>query len=169
MRTPSVRQRRLVPHRRHRDDRRQRLPAHHRPQEGHVQDVAGKYVAPSAVAATFKGICPYASEIVVYGEGKPYCIALIALDAEAIGEWAAKNGLGGKSFAEIARDEKTESLIAGYVDELNAQLNRWEQVKKFTILDRELTVEAGDMTPSMKLRRKVVVDRFADSISSLYE
>ncbi|MEZ5151907.1 AMP-dependent synthetase/ligase [Rhodococcus zopfii] len=129
----------------------------------------GKYVAPSAVAATFKGICPYASEIVVYGEGKPYCIALIALDAEAIGEWAAKNGLGGKSFAEIARDEKTESLIAGYVDELNAQLNRWEQVKKFTILDRELTVEAGDMTPSMKLRRKVVVDRFADSISSLYE
>lgn len=74
-----------------------------------------------------------------------------------------------QSFAEIARHEKTESLIAAYVDELNAQLNRWEQVKKFTILERELTVEAGDLTPpSMKLRRKVVVTNFADSISGLY-
>ncbi|WP_068164202.1 AMP-dependent synthetase/ligase [Rhodococcus phenolicus] len=128
----------------------------------------GKYVAPSAVAATFKGICPYAAEIVVHGEGKPYCVALIGLDAEAIGEWAVKNDLDGQSFAEIARHEKTESLIAAYVDELNAQLNRWEQVKKFTILERELTVEAGDLTPSMKLRRKVVVTNFADSISGLY-
>ncbi|MGW0018350.1 AMP-dependent synthetase/ligase [Rhodococcus sp. NPDC003382] len=128
----------------------------------------GKYVAPSAVAATFKGICPYAAEIVVHGEGKPYCVALVALDAEAIGEWAKKNGLEGLSFAEIARHEKTESLIAAYIDELNAQLNRWEQIKKFTILDRELSIEAGDLTPSMKLRRKVVVDRFADSISGLY-
>ncbi len=128
----------------------------------------GKYVAPSAIDAKFKGLCPYASELLVYGEGKPYCVALVSLDNEAIAEWAAKNGLADKSFAEIASDEKTEELIAGYVDALNLELNRWEQIKRFAILDRELTVESGDLTPSMKLRRKVVIEKFADRLSGLY-
>ncbi|MBP2214255.1 long-chain acyl-CoA synthetase [Rhodococcus ruber] len=128
----------------------------------------GKYVAPSAIAATFKGLCPYASEIIVHGEGQPYCVALVGLDPEAIHEWAEKNGLGGKSFEEIAHDEKTRDLIGGYIDQLNDQLNRWEQVKKFTIIDRELSVEAGDLTPSMKLRRKIVIDNFSDRLSGLY-
>ncbi|AXY49550.1 AMP-dependent synthetase [Rhodococcus ruber Chol-4] len=128
----------------------------------------GKYVAPSAIAATFKGLCPYASEIIVHGEGQPYCVALVGLEPEAIHEWAEKNGLGGKSFEEIAHDEKTRDLIGGYIDQLNEQLNRWEQVKKFTIIDRELSVEAGDLTPSMKLRRKIVIDNFSDRLSGLY-
>ena len=79
----------------------------------------GKYVAPSAIDARFKGLCPYVSELVVYGEGKPYCVALVSLDTEAITDWANKNGLAGKSFAEIARDEKTQQLIAGYIDAMN--------------------------------------------------
>jgi long-chain acyl-CoA synthetase len=129
----------------------------------------GKYVAPSAIDAKFKGLCPYASELLVYGEAKPYCVALVTLDNEAIIDWAAKHGLAGNSFAEIARDEKTQELIAGYIDELNLELNRWEQIKRFTIIDRELSIEAGDLTPSMKLRRKVVVEKFADRLSALYE
>ncbi|MGN0039614.1 AMP-dependent synthetase/ligase [Rhodococcus sp. (in: high G+C Gram-positive bacteria)] len=129
----------------------------------------GKYVAPSATAATFKGICPYASEIVVYGEGRPYCVALVGLDAETMTEWAGRNGLDGASFAEISQHEKTRGMISTYIEELNLQLNRWEQVKKFTIIDRELTVESGDLTPSMKLRRKVVVDSFSDSLVGLYD
>ncbi|NLE81489.1 MAG: long-chain fatty acid--CoA ligase [Rhodococcus sp.] len=129
----------------------------------------GKYVAPSAVAATFKGICPFVGEIIVNGEGKSYCVALISLDAEAITEWAEKNGMAGKSFAEIAGAEATHDLMSGYVDELNAGLNRWEQVKKFRILDRELTVEAGEITPSMKLKRKVVINNFSDELTDLYK
>lgn len=128
----------------------------------------GKYVAPSAIDARFKGACPYVSEIVVYGEGKPYCVALVSLDTEAITDWANKNGLAGKSFAEIAHDDKTQELIAGYIDALNAELNRWEQIKRFTIADREFTVESGDLTPSMKLKRKVVIDKFADRLEALY-
>ena len=128
----------------------------------------GKYVAPSAISAQFKGICPYASEIIVYGEGKPYCVALVSLEGEAVKEWAAANGLGGKSFGEIARDPKTQAMVEGYVEELNKHLNRWEQVKKVAIIDRELTVEAGDLTPSLKLKRKVVVDNFHDKIDGLY-
>ncbi|MFZ1178021.1 MAG: AMP-binding protein, partial [Mycobacterium sp.] len=129
----------------------------------------GKYVAPSAIDARFKGLCPYVSELVVYGEGKPYCVALVSLDTEAITDWANKNGLAGKSFAEIARDEKTQQLIAGYIDAMNSELNRWEQIKAFTIADRELSIEAGDLTPSMKLRRKLVIENFADRLSALYE
>ncbi len=128
----------------------------------------GKYVAPSAIAARFKGICPYASEIIVYGESKPYCVALVSLDSEAITEWAAKNGLADKSFAEVARDEKTRELISGYIDTLNTHLNRWEQVKRFAIIDRELSIEAGDLTPSLKLKRKVVIENSADALAGLY-
>jgi len=129
----------------------------------------GKYVAPSAIDARFKGLCPYVSELLVYGEAKPYCVALVSLDNEAITEWAGKHGLAGKSFVEIARDEKTRELIAEYIDALNKELNRWEQIKRFTIADREFSVEAGDLTPSMKLRRKVVIEKFADRLSALYE
>ena len=128
----------------------------------------GKYVAPSAISAQFKGICPFASEIIVYGEGKPYCVALVSLDGDGLKEWAAANGLGEKSFSEVARDPKLSDAVSGYVDELNKHLNRWEQVKKFAIIDRELTVESGDLTPSLKLKRKVVVDNFHDRIDGLY-
>ena len=128
----------------------------------------GKYVAPSAISAQFKGICPFASEIIVYGESKPYCVALVSLDAEGLKDCAAGNGLAGKSFTEIARDDKTRAAVEGYVEELNKHLNRWEQVKKVAIIDRELTVENGDLTPSLKLKRKVVVDNFHDKIDALY-
>ena len=129
----------------------------------------GKYVAPSAISAGFKALCPYASDIIVYGENKPYCVALVSLEPEAIGEWAAEHGLAGKDFGEIARDPKTREMIAGYVDQLNKHLNRWETVKRFGIIDRELTVEAGDLTPSLKLKRKTVVDNFHNTIEKLYD
>ncbi|MCH9722841.1 MAG: long-chain fatty acid--CoA ligase [Actinomycetia bacterium] len=128
----------------------------------------GKYVAPSAISAQFKGICPFASEIIVYGEGKPYCVALVTLDADGIRDWAAGNGLEDKTFSEIARDPKTREAVTGYVDDLNKHLNRWEQIKQFAIIDRELTVESGDLTPSLKLKRKVVVDNFHEKIDALY-
>ena len=129
----------------------------------------GKFVAPSPIAAAFKGICPYAGELIVIGEGRPYCVALVSLDGEAITEWAAKNGMAGATFAEIARDEKTHHLISGYIDVLNNQLNRWEQIKKFAVIDRELSIEAGDLTPSLKLKRNVVTKQSGETIAALYE
>jgi long-chain acyl-CoA synthetase len=129
----------------------------------------GKYVAPSAVAAAFKAVCPYVSEMIVYGEERPYCVALVSLDSEAIADWAARNGLGDLSFADIARHDATRELIAGYVDILNEQLNRWEQIKRFAILDRELSIAAGDLTPSLKAKRNVIVKNSADVIARLYD
>lgn len=129
----------------------------------------GKYVAPSAIAAAFKAICPYASEMIVYGDAMPYCVGLVSLDTDPITDWAAKNGLEGLPFPELARHQSTRELIAGYVDTLNEQLNRWEQIKKFTILDRELSIAAGDLTPSLKAKRSVIVKNSADAIAALYD
>lgn len=69
---------------------------------------------------------------------------LVGLDSEAIIEWAGKQGLAAKSFTERARDEKTRELIAGYIDALNMELNRWEQIKTFAIIDRELSIELSE-------------------------
>ncbi len=76
--------------------------------------------------------------------------------------------MGDKPLREIASAGPTVAMMSAYVDQLNAGLNRWEQIKRFTILERELTVENGEITPSMKLKRKKVVDNFSDRISELY-
>ena len=128
----------------------------------------GKYVAPSAIDATFKGICPYVSQLVIDGEGRSYCVALIALDADAVHAWANENGMRGAAFDEVAISGSFRETMQGYVDTLNGQLNRWESIKKFAILDRELTVEDGEITPSMKLRRKIVIDRYRGTLDALY-
>jgi long-chain acyl-CoA synthetase len=128
----------------------------------------GKYVAPSAIDATFKGICPYVSQLVIDGEGRSYCVALIALDADAVHAWANENGMRGAAFDQVATSESFRETMQGYVDTLNGQLNRWESIKKFAILNRELTVEDGEITPSMKLRRKIVIDRYRGTLDALY-
>ncbi|BDX33958.1 AMP-dependent synthetase [Mycobacterium antarcticum] len=129
----------------------------------------GKYVAPSAIATTFKAVCPYSTEMIVYGDAKPYCVALVSPDAEALMDWAAKHGLANLSLSEVTRHPSAMELMGGYVDTLNEQLNRWEQIKKFAILDRELSVESGDLTPSLKAKRSVIVKKSADVIARLYE
>jgi len=134
-----------------------------------IKTSGGKYVAPQSIEITFKAVCAWASEIVVYGEGRPYCTALVALDSEAITSWAADNKLGHLSFAELAAHERVRALIAGDVEEANRRLPRWETIKRFAILPRELTVEEGDVTPSLKLKRRAVAAKYRDLLESLYD
>ena len=108
----------------------------------------------------FKGICPYVSQFVVIGEGRNYASALITLDPDAVTQWAAANGMAGKEYADVVTSDAAQAMVQGYVDELNNGLNRWETIKRFTILDRDLTVDEGELTPSLKLRRKIVVERY---------
>jgi long-chain acyl-CoA synthetase len=129
----------------------------------------GKYVAPQVIEGRFKTICPYASQFIVHGNLRNFVSALVTLDPDAIEGWAAANGLGGKSYAEIVTSDAAQAMVQGYVDELNAGLNRWETIKKFTILDRDLTVESGEMTPSLKLKRKHVETQYADVLDKMYE
>jgi long-chain acyl-CoA synthetase len=116
----------------------------------------------------FKGICPYASQVLVTGDGRNYAAALITVDEEALAGWAAENGLAGKPYHEVVAAPACAAMIQGYVDQLNTQLNRWETIKKFVLLEEDLTIDAGMLTPSLKLRRKAVVDKYSDRIESMY-
>ena len=128
----------------------------------------GKYVAPSAIESMFKGLCPFASQLVVYGADRNFVSALVTLDPDAMEGWAAANGMAGKSYEEVVTSDACRAMVQGYIDELNAGLNRWETIKKFTILSHDLTVEDGDLTPSLKLKRKVVSDKYKDVLDGHY-
>ncbi|HEY2042327.1 MAG TPA: long-chain fatty acid--CoA ligase [Jatrophihabitans sp.] len=128
----------------------------------------GKYVAPTAIESTFKGICPLASQLVVYGAGRNFVSALITLDADAVSAWAASHDMSGGSYAEVVGSDQMNRTVQGYVDELNGRLNRWETIKRFVILDHDLTVEAGELTPSLKLKRRFVADKYAETLDQMY-
>ncbi|GAA3959123.1 AMP-dependent synthetase/ligase [Actinoplanes auranticolor] len=128
----------------------------------------GKYVAPQTIEARFKGICPLASQIVVHGDGRKYITALIDLDPDAVRGWAARHGLGGADYARITRSPQLTEAVGGYVEQLNATLAPWETIKKFLVLDHHLAVEGGDLTPSLKVRRRAVETRYAGLLDSLY-
>jgi long-chain acyl-CoA synthetase len=128
----------------------------------------GKYIAPPAIESKFKAICPYASQFMVFGDERNYVIALITLDPDAMVGWAAENGMEGASYTDVVRSEKVRAMVGGYVDELNTRLNRWETIKKWELLDHDLTVESGELTPSMKVKRNVVEGNYKDTIDRLY-
>src|SRR5215213_10281818 len=128
----------------------------------------GKYIAPSAIESQFKAICPYASQFLVHGSERNFVVALITLDPEAIEGWAAENGMSGKSYPEIVASQEVKDMVGGYVDTLNARLNRWGSIKKWILLDHDLTVESGELTPSLKVKRKVVETNYQDQIERLY-
>ncbi len=128
----------------------------------------GKYIAPSQIESQFKAICPYASQFLVHGNDRNYCVALITLDPDGIAGWAAQNGMEGASYEEIVTSDKARAMVAGYVDELNSRLNRWETIKKFLVLERDLSIESGELTPSMKVKRKAVEENYKEQIDALY-
>lgn len=77
--------------------------------------------------------------------------------------------MAGKSYAEITQSAEMREAMQGYIDELNTHLNRWETIKRFVVLDRDLTVDDGELTPSLKLKRRVVSDKFKDELEGLYD
>jgi long-chain acyl-CoA synthetase len=128
----------------------------------------GKYIAPSAIESQFKAICPYLSQVLVHGSERNFVVAVITLDPEAMASWADENGMGDRTYAEVVGSRQVEDLVAGYVATLNQRLNRWETIKKWILLDHDLTVESGELTPSMKVKRTVVEANYRDQISRLY-
>ncbi len=133
-----------------------------------IKTSGGKYIAPQAIEMLFKAVCPLASQIVVHAEGRNYATALITLDPEALAQWAAANGMPGTEYARLTAMPAVRDYVQASVDQVNARLNRWETIKDFRILDRDLTVEAGEVTPSMKVRRKVVETTYRPLLDSMY-
>ncbi|MFE8912245.1 AMP-dependent synthetase/ligase [Streptomyces globisporus] len=133
-----------------------------------IKTSGGKYVAPAEVEGQFKAVCPFVSNILVHGADRNFCTALIALDGPTVLGWAAENGLEGKSYAEVVAAPQTVELIDGYVKRLNEGLQRWQTIKKFRLLPRDLDVEHGELTPSLKLKRPVVEREYQGLIDEMY-
>jgi long-chain acyl-CoA synthetase len=107
------------------------------------------------------------SRAVMYGDRRPYPVAVITLDAEEIVPWAEKQGLP-TDIASLAQNEKVLEIIGVELDRANARYARVEQVKKFTILDHDFTQEDGELTPTLKLKRNVVYEKYEDVFDGMY-
>jgi long-chain acyl-CoA synthetase len=125
----------------------------------------GKNVAPQNIENDLKA-SKYVSQAVVLGDKKPYVAALITLD-----ETEVRKGLGGNvaPLDELAGEEDVRQLIQGVVDDVNRDRSRFEQIKRFAILPRDFSAEDDEITPTLKLRRRVVQEHFADEIEELYD
>jgi long-chain acyl-CoA synthetase len=133
-----------------------------------IKTSGGKFVAPQPIEIAFPVICGLASQFVVHGDGRNYVTALVTLDPDALAQWAEANGMAERDPAALARSEDVRSVVAAAVKQLNAGLNRWETIKDFRILEHDLTVESGELTPSLKLKRRVVEQRYKHVLDEMY-
>ncbi|MBM9468678.1 AMP-dependent synthetase/ligase [Nakamurella leprariae] len=133
-----------------------------------IKTSGGKYVAPQKIETLFKAHSPYVSQVVVHGDGRNFVSALITLEADAVGAWATGQGLQLRTPAELAAAPEVRELLDHDVQAVNSKLERWETIKRYTILPHDLTVEDGELTPSLKVRRKAVENRYADQLDALY-
>ncbi|MGN6132622.1 MAG: AMP-dependent synthetase/ligase [Nocardioidaceae bacterium] len=134
-----------------------------------VKTSGGKYIAPQAIEVMFKAICPLASQMLVHADTRRYATALVALDPEALAQWARAHGLPDDDYTGLTRDPLVEGYVRECVAQLNGRLNRWETVKDVRILDHDLSVEADELTPSMKVKRKVIERRYRPLLDSMYD
>ncbi len=133
-----------------------------------IKTSGGKYIAPQPIEAQLKALCPLASQVLVHAERRNYASALVALDPDALAQWGRARGLEVGDFAQLAADPSVRDYVGNCIRELNLQLNRWETIKDFRILDHDLTVEADELTPSQKLKRKVLESRYSSLLDSMY-
>jgi long-chain acyl-CoA synthetase len=126
----------------------------------------GKNIAPANFENDLKQ-CRWVSQVVMHGDRRPYPIALVTLDPETVGPWATEQGIA-SDVASLKDNEELQAMIQAEIDQVNEKYARVEQVKKFAILERDLSQDTGELTPTMKIKRKVVDESFADVINGLY-
>lgn len=147
-----------------------------------VKTSGGKYIAPSAIEGKFKALTDLAQALVVHANNRNFASALVALDPDATLVWAQENGMAAgwqnglgpvtdeelAQFKAIADSDAMRAAISGKIDVLNTELNKWETIKKFEIIEAPLSIETGELTPSLKVKRKVVEDKYRDILDSMY-
>jgi long-subunit acyl-CoA synthetase (AMP-forming) len=125
-------------------------------------------MSPANIESAVKGSSPLIGQVAVIGNARSYNIALIVLDPDYAPVWAKQNGLEGKSVEELAGEETVRDAVQAAVDQANAKLSRVEQIKKFTILPEQWEPGGDELTPTMKLKRKPVDEKYAEQIEALY-
>ncbi len=134
-----------------------------------IKTSGGKYVAPQALEGQLKVYNPYIAQVVVHGDRRNFCSALIAMSGEDLPKWAEQNDLASLSYKELIAHDKVRAMVQESIDQLNAGLASYETIKKFAILPEEPTVENGQLTASLKLKRKVVEKKYMDVLDGFYK
>jgi len=129
---------------------------------------SGKNISPSNLENALK-LCRWISQAVVYGDRRPYLVALLTLDPDEAGALAEKVGASSQDPAVLARDPAVRAELQSAVDAVNDRFARIEQVKRFAVLERDLSQEDEELTPTLKVKRNVVYDRYADDFKRLYD
>ncbi len=126
----------------------------------------GKNVAPQNIENLLKQ-APMVSQVVVLGDNKPYLVALVTLDPDAATRFAKE---GGKSddLSKLATDPDAIAKVQAEIDTVNAKLSQYETIKKFVILPKDFSIESGELTPTLKVKRKVVAERYQAEVAALY-
>jgi long-chain acyl-CoA synthetase len=133
-----------------------------------IKTSGGKFVAPQHVEGRLKLEMPLIAQVLLHGEGRRFCTALISLSEEELLAWSRAEGIQGASYAELVRDARVVELIRLHIEHVNAHLARYEAIRRWAILPAELKIETGELTPSLKVRRRVVEQRYRDVIEGLY-
>jgi long-chain acyl-CoA synthetase len=128
---------------------------------------AGKNIGPQQIENVFKQV-PLLSQACVYGDRKPYLVALFTLDPVAATNWAEANGLGTSDVAEIARSPQLRAFLEPHVAVANSQLASYETVKYWDVLPEDFTVANELLTPTLKIRRKLIYQKYGDLYEQLY-
>jgi long-chain acyl-CoA synthetase len=129
----------------------------------------GKNIAPQNIEGKIKAGCPYVSQIVMLGDRRPFCVALVTLNEESTGKWAREHGIDYKGYADLASRPEVKQLIRDGIEAVNAQLASYERIKDFHLLDHDLSQETGELTPKMSVKRKVVESRHQEILESFYK
>jgi long-chain acyl-CoA synthetase len=127
----------------------------------------GKYVAPQPIENKLKE-SRFIEQVIVVGSERKFVGALIVPSFSNLKTWLQQNGMGNLSNEEAIRDAKVLKLFKQIVEEMNANFNHVEQIKKFELLPREWSIETGEMTPKMSLKRKIIMEKYRDAIERIY-
>jgi long-subunit acyl-CoA synthetase (AMP-forming) len=133
-----------------------------------IINAAGKNMSPANIEATLKASGALIGNAVCIGDGRRYNTALIVLDSDFAPAWAAQHGLQDASLEVLARDEQVHAAVAQAVDAANARLARVEQIKRFTIVEGDWLPGGDELTPTMKLKRRPIAEKYGAAIEAMY-
>jgi long-chain acyl-CoA synthetase len=133
-----------------------------------IISAGGKNMSPANIEAALKTASPLIGQACCIGDGRPYNTALIVLDPDFAPAWAATQGIEASELAQLAHDERVRAAVQEGVDTANEKLARVEQIKKFTIVEGDWLPSGDELTPTMKLKRKPIAEKYAGPIDAMY-
>jgi long-chain acyl-CoA synthetase len=127
----------------------------------------GKYVVPTVIEEKI-GLSPYVASVMVYGHNRPFNVALVALDSDAVNGWASENEVH-LDEGEMVNNPDVLALIGKEIARLSEGLPKYEHIREFALLSEDFSIENGMLTPTLKVKRRIVLDQFNDTLQGLYQ